>query len=390
MTSRTQTAAPFWDDTWVQVLGLVALSSGAFTAHFLLAAQPAAARQAAQAARAAAPAVDTGARALPRPRSSSAPVKAASPEALKPRLAGHWLVDSRGGLEADCTTVQAALAAASDGDRITVKPGVYHGYVSITKSVTIQGSGSSPDKVELTHTGPQTVTVAGGRAVLGNLTVANTGGPGTWVVLASKARLSLERVKMRAFGNGIRVIDSEFAASDSDLSGLRALYLEGATRASILRTALSGRESALTASGGGVRARLSGGFVRDSAGVGIDVSQFARVTIEETAVTGNLGGGASVRSGAELRAVGARFVGNRDCALRIDGGFATLDGVHVERNRCGIGLVGRATVDVNNSVFSDLSLGALAIKPGMEDAVIVRGAGNTGIKLPASGKRARR
>lgn len=377
MNARARAGTPFWDDTWVQVLGLIALSSGAFTAHYLLRAPRAAAGEANPvAAPAKAPALPPAARA---PASG----------ALKPRLPGHWLVDARGGVEADCTTIQAALAAASDGDRITVKPGVYRGYLAVSKSVNIQGSGSSPDEVELTHNGPQTVTVAGGRAVLGNLTVANTGGAGAWVVLATKGRLSLERVKMRASGNGIRVIDSEFAASDSDLSGLRALYLEGATRASILGTALSGREAALTATGGGVKVRLKGGFVRDSAGIGIEASQFARISLEETAVTGNLGAGVSVRSGADFKAADARFANNRDCALRIDGGFASLENVKVERNRCGIGLVGRATVDVNNSVFSELSLGALAVKPGMEDAVVVRGTGNTGLKVPAV-KRVRR
>ncbi len=57
-----------------------------------------------------------------------------------------WVVDDGGGAGVDFTTLTAAVAAASDGDRIQLHSGIYSGDVLITKGLTIThvGAGSDP------------------------------------------------------------------------------------------------------------------------------------------------------------------------------------------------------------------------------------------------------
>jgi pectinesterase len=84
------------------------------------------------------------------------------------------------------TTIQAALAAASSGTVITIKPGTYQGQVNITSSksgITLQGSTGLATDIVITGSTPQSTSSASGSATVLNmakgtiitgLTIANT------------------------------------------------------------------------------------------------------------------------------------------------------------------------------------------------------------------------
>jgi hypothetical protein len=82
-----------------------------------------------------------------------------------------------------------------------------------------------------------------------------------------------------------------------------------------------------------------------------------------------------------------KIVDNRESGVRIDGGGKVfLEQVQVSRNRCGVGFTGLGTLESRNSQFSELALGAVAVKPGLEQSIIIRGSGNVGLKVPGERK----
>jgi len=74
------------------------------------------------------------------------------------------------------TTISAALAAARDGDKITVAPGTYAGGFTIEKSVTLKGAGAGDTVIA---GGWPVITVAAGTDVeIKDVTVTGGGGEG--------------------------------------------------------------------------------------------------------------------------------------------------------------------------------------------------------------------
>ncbi|MFA5138241.1 MAG: right-handed parallel beta-helix repeat-containing protein [Elusimicrobiota bacterium] len=356
-----------FEDVWAQVLALLAIVSGMFTAHYFLT--------------------------RPVPKAAALPIaeKAAQVKTsvksafstLTPRMPGHWVIDAQDSPDADCATLQAALSAARDGDTLTIKPGIYREGLFINRAVTLQGAGQTPDKVEIISAGAQTIGLSTGRATLRNLSITNTGSREQWVVVAAKARLVLDKVRMRSAGQGVRCVDSDLDITDSDLDARVTLSVEGKSKVKVERTRISGEQTAVAASGGGADVTLSRSSIQDSRGTGVDASRFARVRITDSTLSGNSSAAVLALSGAEVRVTGGDIRDNRDCAVRLDGSLVVLEKVLVSKNRCGAGFLGPATLEANGSTFSDLTLGPLAIKPGLEDVVTVRGSGNHGLTIPA-------
>jgi hypothetical protein len=357
-----------FEDVWAQVLALLAIVSGMFSAHYLV-------------TRGYVP------KTAPLPIAEKATqfkttVKTAL-SAPTPRMPGHWVVDAGGGPDADTSTLGAALFGAKDGDTFTIKPGIYREGLFINRAVTLQGAGQTPDQVEIISAGAQTIGLSTGRAALRNLSITNTGNREQWVVVAAKARLVLDKVRMRSAGQGVRCVDSDLDVADSDLDARITLSVEGKSKVRVQRSRLSGEQTAVAASGGGADVTLSDSRVQDSRGTGVDASRFARVRVTDSTISGNSSAAVLALSGAEVRVTGGSIRDNRDCAVRLDGSLVVLEKVSVTKNRCGAGFLGPATLEANGSTFSDLTLGPLAIKPGLEDVVTVRGSGNQGFDIPA-------
>ncbi|WP_165452648.1 S-layer homology domain-containing protein [Paenibacillus thalictri] len=53
-----------------------------------------------------------------------------------------------GGASIGYPTIQSALDAAVDGDTVTIKPGTYRGQLTVTKNITLQGSGADTTMIE--------------------------------------------------------------------------------------------------------------------------------------------------------------------------------------------------------------------------------------------------
>ena len=361
------------EDVWVQIFALLAVVAGVLSAHsYWQRSLPAAAATAdlpmvvaLTPSRAAAP---------------FAPARAAS----VPRTAGRWVVDPRMGADADCSSLGEAVAGAHEGDVIVLRPGTYDEGVQVSKSLTISGAGVSPDQVVLTHSGPKTLAVSGGRVALENLSLANTGLKSYWVLSLAMGHLTMRNVRFRSAGQGMLVVDGDLDASDCDLDGRTALSVSGKSRVRLVHDTLSGEEAAVTADGGGVDLSIEGSRIQDSRGIGLEASRFALVRMHDVTLSGNVSAAVSIASGAEVRIIQAKILDNRECGVRIDGGAkAFLEQVQLERNRCGVGFVGLGALEARNSRFSELALGAVAVKPGLESSVSIRGSGNVGLKIPA-------
>ena len=103
----------------------------------------------------------------------------------------------------------------------------------------------------------------------------------------------------------------------------------------------------------------------------------------DTTIIGNTLAAVSVYDGAQVKIKGSVISGNRECGVILDsGGQVSLDRTTVSRNKCGVGFSGPGALEARDSVFSDLAMGTVAIKEGYEDAVTIRGRGNTGLKIP--------
>ncbi|MBI5209597.1 MAG: right-handed parallel beta-helix repeat-containing protein [Elusimicrobia bacterium] len=370
------------EDVWVQILALLAIVAGVLSGHFFY-------------GRSLRPVHDPGwtVAADPMPAAPSQPpagvVPASAPAptppqapASRPRTAGHWIVDAKMPADADCATLAQAVMESREGDSITLRPGTYKEGVVINKSLTIAGAGVSPDQVTLSHSGARTVGVSAGRVTLENLSLGNSGG--SYVVEVAKAQATFKNVRLRAATQGVRVVDADLDVADSELDAKVALSVEGMSRVSLLHATLTGEQAAVSVSGGRADVSVEGSRIQDSRGVGLEAGRFARVRMKEVSLTGNFGAAVSVRSGADVTISRSKITDNRDCGVRVDGAFVTLEAVQVSRNRCGVGFVGLGTLNARNSEFSELELGAVAIKPGLEKTVIIKGSGNIGLEIPKS------
>lgn len=371
------------EDVWVQLFVLVLVVSGIFSAHYFLrkntlpAALPAAS-----------PALPGIARETPR-----VPVRAAQPVVQEsvPKVAGRWVVAARRGPDVDCSSLSEALTGAADGDIITLRPGTYSVNLDISKSVTIIGGGVSPDQVVLIVKN-QPVTVNSERVVLENLTLSNlntmASNFGTLIVLGGS--LTLRNAKLLSEGDTVRVMGADFNVSDSSLKGGTTLSVSGKSRVKIIRCVLTGEYTAVMAQGGEVDLSLENSRIQDTRGTGLMASKFAWVKMSDMFISGNVTAGVSVYSGAEVTITNSKITDNRECGVLVeDGGRVILEKVRLARNKCGVGFTGPGTLDARNSHFSELSLGAIAVQPGLGNSAVIRGYKNFGLLVPGEKKAAK-
>ena len=375
---------------------------------------------------------------------------------LRPKKPGRWIVDAAMGPGADRPALGEVLASVSDGDVVLVRPGSYRGALTISKSVTIEGEGAKPEDVQIDSDGLLTAAVAGGKVVFRNLTLANSGSKLATVLSISKAEASLERVHVRAAGQGVRVSRGGFAASRCVLASRIALIAEDRSLVAVEDCAISGTDIGALVKGDAIEARFLRCRFTDSER-GLNVEGRSRLEVEDSVFSALLGhgGGLFAFAGAHVRVKASRFLlarssragiyvedavlegdnvriqdsvrsgvvatkeasvtldrsqiinnawagvaadkrsrvtlrrttltGNSDCALQANHASLTLDRVTAERNRCGVGFFGAGTLEVNHSRFAVNALGSLAVTPGFENRITMRGADNEGFSVKAAG-----
>jgi hypothetical protein len=76
------------------------------------------------------------------------------------------------------TTLADALAAADDGDRITIGPGVFSGGLAISKSVSLSGAGAADTTISGLHSFTVLTVLPGAAVTVSDLTVSDGEGHG--------------------------------------------------------------------------------------------------------------------------------------------------------------------------------------------------------------------
>lgn len=344
------------EDVWMQMLAILALVSGVFTA------------------------ADYWPRLIPPPvRGPEAPATPASPQTGIARN-GMLVVGAKGEGGA-FKTLAAAIEAAKEGDSIVVQPGVYDEAVSISKPVVISGAGTKAADVTVTSDGLRTVTVTSSRVFLKLLTVSNRStAESAAAIEVSGASLVLEQFSVAAARDGVLVRDAQLDASDGAFEAGRGVVLQGRSKAGLLRANVSGGSTGIAVEGMG-DLRVEGSDLR-AGGSAVEAGQFAKVRMSEVSITNCGGAGVAARSGAELRISRSRITDNKGCGISVDGAAVTLEHVRLERDRCGVGFLGAGSLESVQSEYARLELGPLAIKPGRERDVVVKGSGNIGLDIP--------
>ncbi|MBI4349735.1 MAG: right-handed parallel beta-helix repeat-containing protein [Elusimicrobia bacterium] len=350
------------EDVWMQMLAILALVSGIFTAADYW------------------PRLRGGAGPAPvaPPVTQPGPVAPTAP----PVRGGMLVVDAKGG-EGVFATLAAAIEAAGDGDTVVIRPGVYNEAVTISRSVVLSGAGTKPGDVTLTSEALRTVAAGRGRVYLKLMTVANRStAESAAAIEVSGGSLVIEQFAVAAARDGIRVRDGQIDASDGTLEAGRGAVLEGRSRASLLRVNVSGGTTGAAIEGMG-ELRVESSDLR-AGGSAIEAGQFSKVRLSEVSITNCGGAGVAARSGAEVRISRSRLTDNKGCGVSVDGAGLILEHVRFERDRCGVGFLGAGSLESVNSEYSRLELGPLAIKPGRERDVVVKGSGNIGLDIPAA------
>ncbi|MBI5201125.1 MAG: right-handed parallel beta-helix repeat-containing protein [Elusimicrobia bacterium] len=349
------------EDVWMQMLALLAAVTGVFTAADLwpkLIKPPA------------------------EPLAAVAAPAAPSPAPPRPRAPGEALIVNGTGGGPYYKTIAQALAAASEGSTILIQPGVYDQGVVIDRSITLVGGGTKPSDVTLTSSdAPVTLTLASGRVFIKNLVVSS---PKDTEFAASLqidgGSAVLEQVSIAASRAGVRVRSGQLDANDSFFEAGRGIVLEGRGRASLLRTSVTAGSTGIAILGMG-ELRVESSELR-AGGSAIEAGQFAKVRLSEVSITGCGGAGIAARSGAELNISRSKITDNKGCGVSVDGASVVLDNVLFARERCGVGFLGAGSLESVRSEYSKLELGPLAIKPGRERDVVVKGSGNVGLDIP--------
>lgn len=347
-------------DIWVQFFALLFIISGVFSIHYLFRGRA------------------TYGPAL-KPQSGRVMGKASTFSKTPKR----WVVAPVKRASVDYTTLAAAVAAAGEGDSIFLRPGAYDECVHVSRSVTISGDGDSPAEVTLSCAKAETLLITGGSVVLENLSVLNTWPGNYWAVDLADANLTMRRVKLKSSSSGLRVQDGEATVSDSELEGRRALFVTGRSKVRVSRSKLAGEEAGISADGGEVNLRVEGCRLQNGRGTGLAAGRFASVAVNDTTISDNTLAAVSVYTGARVKISNSRITDNQECGVILDeGGSVELEHVTVSRNKCGVGFSGAGSLLANNSVFTDLEMGAVAIKKGCENIAKVRGSGNKGLTIP--------
>jgi len=290
----------------------------------------------------------------------------------RPQAPGRWAVGASG-----CSTLSAALSMAKDGDEIALAPGVYREGLEISRSVALIGSGA-PGSSLIEYSGRRTLSISGGHVQLRNVAIANTGAGGDWAIAISDARLTMANVVVRSDGGGVRAVDSDLDVSETSLEGRTAFSIEGRSQVRFGNGRISGSEAGIRISGENTQLTLSKAEVTGSRAAGLDASRFAVVRIEDSWLTEN-SVAATIHSGADVRIDRSTLAKNKNCALLINAGSATLNRTLVSESRCGAGFSGSGTLQVDASRFTRLSGPALEIPGGLENKVTFRGSGNVGL-----------
>lgn len=210
-------------------------------------------------------------------------------------LADDLIVDKNGG-PGTFKTIQAAMTAAQNGDRILVMPGTYPGFEH-TKSVSVYGMGASPDDVTVAGIAFHPIYPhTGYRVRLSRMTVVGEEGFGS-------AALSGNELGWGVLELESMIIDGGVFLGVFDPSGFYLSVSNSEVRTDDPSQGFEG--SAVTVRGPGVQVDVSRSMIRGSDGTlspfafplaGLTIDKGAALRISQSEIVG--GGGAFIQDGA--------------------------------------------------------------------------------------------
>lgn len=386
------------EDPWIQIFLLLALLSGAMTAH-------------------------SGLNRAWRAGGTRALWRSLTGRALEPRVPGKWVIDLAGGAGADTTDLAEAVEQARPGSEILIRPGVHPLDARLNRPLALIGQGAGPEEVTLLARSSAAVEAVSGSIVLRNLTLVFEGSGGA-ALRVGGGDVRLTRVRLRApegsrgadvlngrlfasetvfdgggtgvmllgrrargefvgalfynSGHGLRVSDGAEAVVSScvfkDNAGAFAADAEGLVQdsGSIIK---GSRETAVAASDR-AKVRLSGTRIEGARRHGITLTQGAEAVLNRVRITAGGGAGVSVTGKAELHGINLELRDNRSCAVELDNASAFLDSTVAGGNQCGVAFFGKGSFQSNGGDFTGNARGALLYSDRFKAAIFLRGTGN--------------
>ena len=219
------------------------------------------------------------------------------------------------------STVQTAVAAASDGDTIRVGPGTFPGGVTITKSLTLTGVDAHASKIS----GGGPVVTIGSTTSAPTVTLTN---------LTISGGLTTSNPHAPECGLDVPVCGPGYADATAIGGGIETF---AGTTVTLARSIVTGNRATPTLTTNSVKATCANGPCPAAFGDAGGIDVWGTMTLIDSTVSDNHasapaqsnGGGIAVHSGASLSLQRSRVVGNSAAATAPTGRFVSGGGIFV-------------------------------------------------------------
>lgn len=300
-------------------------------------------------------------------------------------------VDGAG--KGDFLTIAAAIAAASAGDRIEVRPGTYRETVRVERPLAIVGLGE-PGSVIVEQGGDNVVVVDAVRALIRGLTLRQTGGePSRYGVDIKRGRVVIDNCEITsaslaaiaAHGRAQAVITRN-RVHDSAQSGL--FFYESAT-AEVIGNDIVGNGKAGIESKSTGRITLRRNRVHDGGSSGLFLHSGADAIIEDNEVSRNRLAGIEIKAGARAELRRNQILAGNQSGLFINAGARALVEENTFRGNglAAIEVKGSTEVTIRRNTLAAGKQSGIFINAGSKALVednIIDGSGLAGIEVKAS------
>ena len=248
-----------------------------------------------------------------------------------------------GSRTAPCRTFAGAISKTADGGEIDVlDPGSY-GTVTITKSITIDGTGGFAAILGSGVTGI-IINAAGINVTLRGLMINGTGAGITGIRIVAANRVHIQDCVVYGFTGGVAI-------------GIRDIRTTGGklfiTNTVVRDNAQSGVLVFPTSGSTAIQGFLDNVRLEGNGNAGLAASTGSRVTISNSLVAGNANFGLYANSSpgtAELNAESCVVVGNGQGVFADTGSTVRISNLHVTNNSTGLGGTGVFATHGNNRI----------------------------------------
>ena len=249
-----------------------------------------------------------------------------------------------GSFTAPCRTFAGAISKTADGGEIDViGPGGSFGTVTITKSITIDGTGTFASILASGTTGI-IVNAAGINVTIRGVQINGAGAGITGIRIVSANRVHIEDCTIFGFTGGVAI-------------GVRDIRTTGGklfiTNTTVRGSGQSGVVVLPTSGSTAIQAFLDNVRLEANGNAGLTASTGSRVTISNSLAAGNTNFGLYANSAAgtsELNAESCVVTGNGQGVVADTGSTVRISNLHVTNNATGLGGAGTFATYGNNRI----------------------------------------